>query len=85
MGVVTIKAAFEGLGWQVRLQQKRSQYFLTLVKEIALGSALKRGDPIFYYLIDCGKRKALLVFLDGKERPTEDSVKLKGISFLVKG
>lgn len=43
-----MKALFEGLGWKVRLQQKRSQYFLTMVKEVALGSGLKKEDPSFY-------------------------------------
>ena len=82
--MVQTKTAFKGLGWKVRLQQKGQQYLFTMVKEVALGSGLKRGDDIFYYLVECGSRNALLVFLDGKTRPDDELVKLKGISFYVK-
>lgn len=75
---------FEGIGWKIRLQKKRSNYFLTLAKEIVIGNALKKGDEVFYYLMDCEGRKALLVFLDGKERANTNSLQLKGISFLIK-
>ena len=83
-GVLITKTIFQSLGWVVRLQQKSHQYFLTLAKEIALGSGLKKGDQLFYYLVECNKKKALLIFLDG-ERPKEEMVKLQGISFMVKG
>lgn len=79
-----IKASFEGLGWQVRLQQKRTNYFLTIVREIVFGNALKKGDMLYYYLVNCDKRKAVLIFLDGKGRPEDELVKLRGNSFLVK-
>jgi len=82
--VVATKTAFVGLGWKVRLQQKKSQYLLTLVKEVAIGSGLKRGDDIFYYLVECDNRKGLLVFLDGQMRPNDEQIKLKGVSFYVK-
>lgn len=75
---------FEGIGWKIRLQQNRTNYFLTLAKEIVVGNALKKGDEVFYYLVNCEGRKALLVFLDEKERPTENSIKLNGVTFLVK-
>jgi hypothetical protein len=77
-------ACFEGIGWKIRLQQKRTNYFLTLAKEVVLGNALKKGDEIFYYLADCEGRKALLVFLDGSERPDATAVRLNGITFMVK-
>ena len=67
-----MESVYEGLGWKVRLQQKRQQYLLTLVKEVAIGSGLRRGDELFYYLVDCEKRKGLLIFLDGQERLKED-------------
>jgi len=79
-----MESSFSGIGWKVKLQQKRQQYLLTLAKEVALGSGLRRGDDMFYYLVECGKRKGLLVFLDGQERLKDNLVKLKGISFLVK-
>lgn len=75
---------FVGLGWKVRLQQRRHQYFLSLVREVAIGNALKKGDEIYYYLVQHEKRKAILVFLDGDERPKQDVLKLGGFSFLVK-
>ncbi|MBW3002316.1 hypothetical protein KY338_04095 [Candidatus Woesearchaeota archaeon] len=81
--MVKIQVSFQGLGWKVLLQQKRTNYFLTLVKEIVLGNALKRGDELYYYLVECNKRKGILIFLDGKGRPGEDLIKLKGQSFLI--
>jgi hypothetical protein len=75
---------FEGIGWSARLQQHRAYYFLTLAKEVVIGNALKRGDNMFYYLVNCQGRKALLVFLDGQERPSADATRLGRISFLVK-
>ena len=77
-------ALFEGLGWKIRLQQKRANYFLTLAKEIVLGNVLKKGDEVFYYLVDCEGRKALLVFLDGKERVSTNHVQLNGTTFQVR-
>ena len=78
-----MQVSFQGLGWKVRLQQKATNYFLSLVKEIVLGNALKKGDSLFYYLVECNKRKAILIYLDGKGRPGEDLIKLKGSSFIM--
>jgi hypothetical protein len=58
-------------------------YFFTLAKEVALGNGLKKGDSIFYYLVECNGRKAILAFLDNSERPKDKTVKMKGVSFLV--
>ena len=74
-------AQFDGIGWKIRLQQKRSNYFVTIAKEIILGNALERGDNIFYYLVDCEGRKALLVFLDGQERLNNKQVFLRKSHF----
>ena len=78
-----MQVSFQGLGWKVRLQQRATYYFLTLVKEVILGNALKRGDELFYYLVTCNKRKAIIIFLDGKGRPGEDIVKARGHSFVI--
>jgi hypothetical protein len=75
------KSKFEGIGWSVRLQQKRANFFLTLAKELVVGNALQKGDEVFYYLVNCEGRKAVLVFLDGQERPKTDDVALNGASF----
>jgi hypothetical protein len=79
-----MESSFAGLGWKVKLQQKRQQYLLTLAKEVAVGSGLKRGDDMFYYLVECEKRKGLLIFLDGQERLKDEMVRLRGVSFLVR-
>jgi len=58
---------FQGLGWEVKLRSKRNNHFLTLRRELVLGNGLKTGDPLFYYLVKCGERNAVLVMLDGGE------------------
>jgi hypothetical protein len=78
------KSKFEGIGWSVRLQQKRANFFLTLAKELVVGNGLKRGDPVYYYLVDCDGRKAILTFLDGQERPTDQTLRLGQASLLAK-
>ncbi len=45
---------------------------------------LKRGHPLYYYLVDFGGRKALLTFLDGREKPPEGSLKIDKVAFLAK-
>jgi len=77
-------AGFEGIGWSVRLQQKRTNFFLTLAKEIVVGNALKKGDAVFYYLVNYQGRKAVMVFLDGQERPDAERLRLNGTTFLVR-
>jgi len=74
---------FEGVGWKVRLQQKRSYFFLTMAKELVVGNALKRGDDVFYYLVNYEGRKGLLIFLDSKERPKTDLIHLTKNSSLL--
>ena len=75
---------FEGIGWRIRLRQKRTNYFLTLAKEIVVGNGLRKGDDLFYYLVECEERTAILVFLDGNERPKNTHLRVKGITFIVK-
>ncbi len=75
---------FEGVGWRIRLQQKRGYFFITLAKELIVGNMLKRGHPLYYYLVDFGGRKALLTFLDGREKPPEGSLKIDKVAFLAK-
>ncbi len=84
MSITGQHGQFEGLGWSVRLQQKKTNFFLTLAKELVIGNALKKGDAMHYYLIDCRGRKAVLVFLDGQERPDAERLRLNGTTFLVR-
>jgi len=72
---------FEGVGWTVRLRQKRTNHFISIAKEIVLGNLLKKGDDLFYYLVDCQGQKALLLFLDGKERPKGTHVQISKSTF----
>jgi hypothetical protein len=65
---VTKMLDYTGLGWKVKLRQKRASYFCTLAKEIIVGNALKQGDELYYYLVNVEGRKGVLMFLDGGER-----------------
>jgi hypothetical protein len=69
-----MQVSFQGLGWKVILHQKNTNYFLSLVKEIVLGNALKRNDELFYYLVSCNKRKAIIIFLDGNALKRRDEL-----------
>mgnify|MGYP001566134559 CR=1 FL=1 len=75
---------FEGLGWKIRLRQRRTNYFLTLAKEIVIGNGLRKGDDLFYYLVECGGRTGILVLLDGKERGRDNSVHVRARTFNAK-
>jgi len=68
---VTIMLDYTGLGWKVKLRQKRASYFCTLAKEIIVGNTLKQGDELYYYLVNVEGRKGVLVYLDGSERNRE--------------
>ena len=61
---------FQGLGWNVKLRQRRYSYIITVAKELVLGNGLKQGDQLYSYLIHNDGRNALLIYLDGKERDT---------------
>lgn len=60
-------AQFTGSGWKVKVQRKRGNYHLTIVKELILGNLLKKGDHVYYYslLLEDG-RKAILTLMDGE-------------------
>ena len=51
---------FQGICWKLRLQAKRTQYFVTIMKEIVLGNALRKGDYVFSYLVEFKGKKAIL-------------------------
>ncbi len=55
---------FKGLGWKIKLQERKKNYFITLVKELVLGNLLKKGDELYYYLTDIEGKKALVIMLD---------------------
>ncbi len=74
-------AKYQGLGWKVKIQQRHESYYVVLAKEIMFGNALKKGSELFTYLVDCEGRKALMVYLDQKEREIDQSVATSTISF----
>lgn len=63
-----------GLGWKVKVQEKKRNYLLTLAKELVLGNLIKKGDELYYYLGDINGRKAIITLLDSK--PLENSEKI---------
>jgi|GEM_PF-1823274 len=46
---MTFIAKFAGVGWKLRIQEKKSYHFLTLAKELILGNLLKKA--IVYIII----------------------------------
>ena len=63
-----METEYDGLGWRAHLRKKRSSHFLTLATELIIGNGLRQGDALYYYIVNVEGRKALLLFLDGKER-----------------
>ncbi len=64
---MTLKFESQGLGWQVKLQSRRNNHSISLVKELVLGNGLRKGSRLYYYLGKANGRNALLVFLDEGE------------------
>ncbi|MFA6888787.1 MAG: hypothetical protein WC254_04800 [Candidatus Woesearchaeota archaeon] len=58
--------SFVGIGWEKRLRRVRSNYTLSIAKDIILGNALRGGQALSYFLVRYHNRNAVLVFLDGK-------------------
>ena len=73
---------FSGIGWVVKLQGRRNNYSVSLVKELVLGNGLRKGMPLYYYLVTAGDRKAILLFLDGKGISSAAKIGLN--TFLIK-
>lgn len=63
-----------GLGWKVKIQEKKRNYSFTLAKELVLGNLLNKGDEIYYYLANINGRKAIITLLDSQ--PLENSAKI---------
>jgi len=74
-----MKVLFQGMGWKVRLSKRRTSYSFTLAKELVIGNALKQGDVFWYYLTRIKERLAIILFLDGKEKPLENELLLQGV------
>ena len=58
--------SFVGIGWEKRLRRVRSNYTLSIAKDIIFGNALRGGQALSYFLVRYKNRNAVIVFLDGK-------------------
>ena len=60
----------EGIGWKSYFQIKRGTTRVSIKKDVAVGLALRKGQPTFGYLgRDLNSNRPVLVFYpDGKER-----------------
>ena len=75
---------FQGLGWQLKVQSKRNNYLMTLVKEVVLGNGLRKGSELYCYLTKFKGRNALLMFLDEKGINDYEVVLIRRGKILVK-
>jgi hypothetical protein len=69
-----------GLGWKIKIQEKKRNLSMTLAKEIALGNILKKGDEVYYYLAEIGGRKALIALLDSQPLDNTENIIFKNES-----
>ena len=68
-----ITVDLEGVGWKSYFQIKRGTTRVSIKKDVAVGLALRKGQPTFGYLgRDLNSNRPVLVFYsDGKERDGE--------------
>lgn len=64
----------EGIGWKSYFQIKRGTTRISVKKDVAVGLALRKGQPTFGYL---GRelnsnRSVIIFFADAKERDGEE-------------
>jgi hypothetical protein len=64
----------DGIGWKSFYQIKRGTTRVSIKKDVAIGLALRKGQPTFGYLgKDLNSNRAVIVFFpDGKERDGEE-------------
>ncbi len=74
----------QGLGWVVRLQNRGRNFGISLVKELVLGNALKKGSELYYYLTQVDDSPAILVFLDEKGLEDFEVTKIRRGKVLLK-
>lgn len=75
---------FVGFGWKKRLRKVKGEYTLSIVKELIIGNALRKGEAIFYFLVRYNNRNAILVFLDGREFKVNDTKQTDLKKFIMK-
>jgi hypothetical protein len=64
----------EGIGWKSSFQIKRGTTRVSIKKDVAVGLALRKGQPAFGYLGKClnTNRSVVVFFPDGMERDGEE-------------
>ncbi len=70
-------ASLVGLGWKIKVQERKRNYLITLAKEIVLGNIIHKGDELYYYLVNIDGRKAIVVLLDQKPLDTHEDILIK--------
>ena len=65
---------YEGVGWKSYFQIKRGTTRVSIKKDVAVGLALRKGQPTFGYLgRDLNSNRPVIIFFpDGKERDGEE-------------
>jgi hypothetical protein len=64
-----INPRLETFGWKTTAQEKRGSFKLTIHKNVAVGSGLSKGFPLYCYLAkDPQERPIIVVYLDSKPR-----------------
>jgi len=57
------------IGYATKIQKRRTTFYITINRVIAVGSGLKAGDELFSYLCEDPKGRSILVtYLDGEQR-----------------
>lgn len=65
----------QDVGWKSSFQIKRGTTRVSIKKDIAVGLALRKGQPTFGYLARdlATNRSVVFFFMDGKERDGHES------------
>jgi len=64
-----MKIAFQNIGWESRVTQKRATFSISINKLVATGCGLEKGKELYCYLAaDKDNRPIMIVYLDGKKR-----------------
>jgi len=82
MGVNMI--SFAGIGWTKRLRKVKDNYTLSLVKELIVGNALRKGQSLYYFLVKYQNRNAVIIFLDGQGLKIKEDMQIDLKQFIVK-
>lgn len=61
--------SFDRIGWISKIAQKRATFSISILKPVALGTCLEKGQRLYCYSAqDEHKRPLMVVYLDGKQK-----------------